>query len=165
MTTRFAEIKTSDNTVLRVIEEGDVINGVNVVTNPGDTSVEIYLKNSVPQDPYILANNGGVYPDVFWKQSMVPGQSPTWRTKPADISDVWQDSNNRFISVKGLDTPSSYILNETTGLYDSPVAIPTAATPIGATASWNESNLRWEITLSDNSQKYWDPNTSTYIDI
>ena len=35
MASRFAEIKTSDNTVLRVIEEADVINGINVITDPG----------------------------------------------------------------------------------------------------------------------------------
>ncbi len=165
MTSRFAEIKTSDNTVLRVIEEADVINGINVITDPGNTSVETYLKNTVPQDPYILSNNGGVYPDTFWKQSMTPDQSPRWRTKPADITDIWQESNNRFVSVKSSDTPNSYVFNEITGLYDPPVANPTAATPTGATASWNEANLRWEITLSDSSQKYWDPTTSTYIDI
>ena len=165
MTTRFAEIKTSDNTVLRVIEEGDVINGINVITDPGNTSVETYLKNTVPQDPYILANNGGVYPDTFWKQSMTPDQSPRWRTKPADISDIWQEDNQRFISQKSEYTPSSYTLNEMTGLYDPPVAEPTATTPIGAIVSWNELDLRWQLTLSDGNEQYWDPNTSIYIDI
>ena len=120
MTTRFAEIKTSDNTVLRVIGEADVINGVNVID---------------------------------------------WRTKPANISDIWQEDNQRFISQKTSGTPNSYTLNETTGLYDPPVAEPTAATPVDATASWNESNLRWELTLTDSTEQYWDPNTSTYIDI
>jgi len=165
MASRFAEIKVSDNTVLRVIECDDVVNGVNVVDNPGDTSVETFLKNTVAQDPYVLANHGGVYPNTFWKQSMTIDQSPRWRTKPANISDIWQEDNQRFVSQKDDTSPASYVFNETTGLYEPPVNIPSVNPPEGSTASWDESNLRWIITLSDSSQKYWDPNTSTYIDI
>ena len=164
MSSRFAEIKVSDNTVTRVIIMGDIINGVDVINNPGDTSVEIYLKNNVPQDSYVLSNNGGIYPDCYWKQSMNTDQVPAWRTKAANISDIWQENNQRFISQKDDDTPNSYVLNETSGLYEPPVAVPTAEKPDGAIASWNESLIRWEITLTDGTVKYWDPNTSIYID-
>tara|TARA_B100001939_G_scaffold320037_1_gene308613 strand:+ start:163 stop:657 length:495 start_codon:yes stop_codon:yes gene_type:complete len=164
MASRFAEIKVSDNVVLRAIEEDDVINGVNVIENPGDASVETYLANIVAQDPVILADNGGVYPDTFWKQSMTIGQSPTYRTKPADIGDLWDAANDRFVGQKG-DAPASYVLNDTTGVWEPPVALPTAPTPEGATAEWNEANIRWQITLADGTQQYWDPNTSSFVDI
>jgi hypothetical protein len=164
MASRFAEIRTSDNEVLRVIEEDNTINGVDVINDPGNTSVETFLANNVPQDPKILADNGGVYPATYWKQSMTIGQDPRWRVKPADIGDIFESDNNRFVAQKG-DDPASYVLNATTGVWEPPVALPSAPTPEGATASWNETDTRWEITLTDNSRKYWDPDTSAYVDI
>ena len=120
MTTRFAEIKTSNNEVIRVIEEEDVINGVDVKSNPGDTSVETYLSTIVAQDPFILSQNGGVYPDTFWKQSRAYDDVGNWRRKIANISDIWDPVGETFTSQRN-GAPASYVLNTTTGIYEPPV--------------------------------------------
>tara|TARA_E500000318_G_scaffold111259_1_gene129120 strand:+ start:141 stop:638 length:498 start_codon:yes stop_codon:yes gene_type:complete len=165
MTTRFAEIKTSNNEVIRVIEEEDVINGVDVKSNPGDTSVETYLSTIVAQDSFILSQNGGVYPDTFWKQSRAYDDVGNWRRKIANISDIWDPVGETFTSQRN-GAPASYVLNTTTGIYEPPVAYQIVDTG-GLLVSWEEDNLRFVLreTADGPAVKYWDPSSSTYIDI
>ena len=169
MTTRFAEINTNTNEVIRVIEQEDIINGVDVKNNKGDTSAEQYLSTIVSPDSYYLASNGGVYPNVFWKQSMNLGETGNWRRKVANISDIWNPENETFTSQKG-GSPSSFVLNSDTGLYEPPTAFPapTAADNVdGLIAGWDESNQRFvlKVTFDGEAVKYWDGENSMYIDI
>ena len=63
----FAEIKSSNNTVLRVV----VINDSDVSDNGGEytTESENWVSNFIPNDPFILEDNGGNYPTTYWKQT------------------------------------------------------------------------------------------------
>ena len=169
MTTRFAEIHADTNEVIRVIEQEEVINGVDAQTNKGDASVEQYLSTIVSPDSYYLASNGGVYPNVFWKQSMNLGETGNWRRKIADISDIWNPENETFTSQKG-DSPSSFVLNTDTGLYEPPVTYtkPTDSDNVdGLVTSWDEGNQRFVLrnTIEGDAVKYWDGENSVYIDI
>ena len=63
----FAEIKSNDNTVLRVV----VINNSDVDANGGDlsASAETWVANNTSEDPLIKEELGGTYPDTYWKQT------------------------------------------------------------------------------------------------
>lgn len=63
----FAEIKSSNNKVLRVV----VINNDDVANNGGEysTEAETWVANFIPNDPFILEDNGGNYPETYWKQT------------------------------------------------------------------------------------------------
>jgi len=64
------------------------------------------------------------------------------RKNHAGIGYTYDEDRDAFISKKPF---NSWILNETTCLWEAPVAIPTTELEDNKYYSWNESILNWEI--------------------
>ena len=66
----FAEIRSDNDTVLRVVKVSDD----DVAANGGDlsTEAETWVNSFIAQDPIIL-NKLGSYPETYWKQTFKDG--------------------------------------------------------------------------------------------
>lgn len=83
---------------------------------------------------------------------------------------TYDEDRNAFIPPKPF---SSWILDEDTCIWKAPIDLPsenyrtsgdlTKPYPI----NWNEENQRWHAAENDTADedKYWDPNTSAWVDI
>ena len=82
----------------------------------------------------------------FWKQTSYnthggvhsSGGTPL-RKNHAGIGDTYDEDRDAFIAPKPY---ASWILNETTCLWEAPVAYPDD----GERYTWNENNERWDLT-------------------
>lgn len=95
-------------------------------------------------------------------------QSKALRKNFAGIGANYDESRDAFIS----DQPyPSWTLNETSCIYEPPVAIPTIWTyatderedEIFKFTDWDEPNLRWIAIKQDDTNIYWDPNTTSWV--
>lgn len=95
-------------------------------------------------------------------------QSKALRKNFAGIGANYDESRDAFIS----DQPyPSWTLNETSCIYEPPVAIPTIWTyatddrddEIFKSTDWDEPNLRWIAVKQDNTKVYWDSDTTNWI--
>ena len=84
---------------------------------------------------------GGIH---YQPNSNIPSdnQSKALRKNYAGKGYSYDRQRDAFIPPKPF---SSWILNETTCFWESPVAKPTAELDISQVYSWNESILNWEI--------------------
>ena len=91
----FAEIKSSDNTVLRVV----VVNDLDVANNGGEYTVESenWVANNIPQSSVIKDQNGGTYPETYWKQTSYNNNA---RAVFAGIGMTYDAENDYFIPKK-----------------------------------------------------------------
>ena len=74
-----------------------------------------------------------------WKQT---SYNNNFRKNFAGIGYQYDQTRDAFISPKPF---NSWILNETTCLWEAPVAMPTAQLEENQYYSWNESITNWEI--------------------
>ena len=95
-------------------------------------------------------------------------QSKALRKNFAGIGANYDESRDAFIS----DQPyPSWTLNETSCIYEPPVAIPTIWTyatddrddEIFKSTDWDEPNLRCIAVKQDNTKVYWDSDTTNWI--
>ena len=84
---------------------------------------------------------GGIH---YQPNSNIPSedQSKSLRKNYAGIGYTYDQARDAFIPPKTL---NSWILNETTCLWEAPVAKPTAELESNQYYSWNESIVNWEI--------------------
>lgn len=95
-------------------------------------------------------------------------QSKALRKNYAGKGMNYDESRDAFIS----DQPyPSWILNETSCIYEPPVAIPTIWTyaaderdnEIFKSTDWDEPNLRWIAVKQDDTNVYWNPDTTSWV--
>jgi hypothetical protein len=151
----FAEIKSSDNVVLRVV----VVNNSDVEANGGDYSAtaETWVANNIAQDPVILSQ--GDYPDTYWKQTSYNNNA---RYNYAEIDGTWDNTNQAFIAQKPFESwtlDSSY-------RWVAPVADPSTQEIDGITIlmSWDETNSQWLAYKSDGTggEYVWNVDNSAW---
>ena len=138
----FAEIRSDNNTVLRVV----VINDSDIENNGGEytTESENWVANFIPNDPFILEDNEGTYPETYWKQTsfnnnrrlIFAGANFTYH---ADVDEfrppqpfnswTWDSTNKSWM-------PPNFCSDTTEGA-----------------TFWDEENLRWR---NAEGTKYWD---------
>ena len=95
-------------------------------------------------------------------------QSKALRKNYAGKGMNYDESRDAFIS----DQPyPSWTLNETSCIYEPPVAIPTIWTyatderdnEIFKSTDWDEPNLRWIAVKQDDTNVYWNPDTTSWV--
>lgn len=175
----FAEVRSDNNIVLRVI----VANDEDIKNNGGEYSAqsEQWAKDNYPNDPLILEELGGIYPQTYWKQTSYNtragvhqlGGTPK-RKNYAGEGMFYDSQKDAFYWPKKV---ASFVYNEQKGEFEAPVAKPNIYQinnkPV--IAEWDEENLRWKgITLNivngqDNAAPYdsyyWNTNTSSWTQI
>jgi hypothetical protein len=84
---------------------------------------------------------GGVY---YQPNSFIPSedQSKALRKNYAGVGYSYDKQKDAFIPPKPF---NSWVLNETTCLWNAPVAMPTTELENNQYYFWNESNINWEI--------------------
>ena len=108
-------------------------------------------------------------------------QSKAFRKNFAGMGMHYDEAKDAFIWNKPASTPS-FILNETGGFWEPPVAYPSVSTikvgedDIHVNCLWIEDSLRWEgktisddksvepLISSENTTHHWNPDTSTWIE-
>ena len=153
----FAEIRTDNNEVLRVI----VVNDNDVVNNGGNlsTEAETWVANNHPQDPFILEELG-TYPDTYWKQT---SKTQEFRVNFASVKGTYDSANDRFLGIK---PHASWTPNEN-GEWKAPVDKPNTKTFDVNTEifiyKWKESTQEW---IGAKSPRYfiWDSNSLTWVE-
>lgn len=128
----FAEIKTDDNKVLRVV----VINNSDVDANGGDLSAaaETWVANNTSPDPVIKEELGGVYPDTYWKQT---SYNNTFRQVYAGAGHTYDSSIDKFIPEKIYD---NWVWDEENWIWKPPVDVPTDE---NGPYEWDQENSQW----------------------
>tara|TARA_R110000803_G_scaffold145004_1_gene210822 strand:- start:2952 stop:3410 length:459 start_codon:yes stop_codon:yes gene_type:complete len=110
---------------------------------------------------------GGVHYDSITGQPSAD-QSKALRKNFAGMGVNYDESKDAFIS----DQPyPSWTLDEFSCVYEPPVSPPTVLTyatderdnEIFKSMDWDESNLRWIAVKYDDTNVYWDPNTTSWI--
>jgi hypothetical protein len=95
-------------------------------------------------------------------------QSKALRKNYAGKGMNYDESRDAFI----LDQPyPSWTLNETSCIYEPPVAVPTIWTyatddrdnEIFKSTDWDEPNLRWIAVKQDDTNVYWNPDTTSWV--
>ena len=76
---------------------------------------------------------------AIWKQT---SYNKNFRKNYAGIGYTYDEDRDAFIPKKPY---NSWILNETTCLWESPVTKPTAELEANQYYSWNESIVNWEV--------------------
>ena len=155
----FAQID-ENNIVLQIVKVDDS----EVPGGNGDVAGETYCNNLF----------GGT-----WKQCSYNtvanvhslGETP-FRKNMADKGGTWDQSRDAFY---GPQPYSSWALNETTCVWEAPVAAPSTQDAGGDVFvygnTWNESDQRWEAVQYDNSDTptsnkyYWNPSDSSWVAI
>jgi hypothetical protein len=155
----YAEIRSSDNVVLRVV----VVNDSDVTANGGAYSAgaEAWVASNIVNDPIILEDNGGSYPETYWKETSVTAEA---RYNYAGPGSTWDEANQAFISPQ----PFPSFTLDSNFVWTPPVAEPTTEQidGINIMLSWDEANQKWFGYKSDASgNKYeWNPGTSNWDD-
>ena len=98
----------------------------------------------------------------------LPDQSKALRKNFAGIGENYDESRDAFIS----DQPyPSWILNEFSCTYEAPVAVPTIWTyatderedEVFKFTDWDEPNLRWIAIKQDDTNVYWNLDTTNWV--
>ena len=93
-------------------------------------------------------------------------QSKAFRKNYAGIGYTWDEDRNAFYSPKPY---ASWVLNETTCLWNAPVTYPSVETygdPAKSyTITWDETNTRWVATDEENpvGNFRWDASASAWV--
>lgn len=83
-------------------------------------------------------------------------QSKALRKNYPSIGDTYDSTRDAFYQPQPY---SSWVLNETTCIWESPVDYPT--TEIGKPIEWDETNTRW----INNQDQYWDATNLVWVNI
>ena len=136
------------------------------------TRVVVVGNDCVPSDMHV---DGETWCQNFfkggtWKQT---SYNNNFRGLYAGLGYRWNPDINRFVPPQPY---ASHTYNSSTHEWNAPVAYPAAyqfTNDAGEThyycAVWSEENLRWEAhpEMSEGNivNRYWDPSSSTWIDI
>ena len=154
----FAEIRSEDNRVLRVV----VINNDDVANNGGDYSSEseTWVANNIPND---LTLELDPYPETYWKQTsyntrdgnyhtqdengffvLSDDQTKAKRFRYAIQSGTYDSAEDIFIDPKPF---PSWTFNNTTKAWDPPTPMPNEVDDNGLIIiyDWNEETQTWEV--------------------
>ena len=155
----FAEIKQSDNIVIRVI----VVSDNDLANNGGEysTESETWVKNNIPNDPILLAEFSGSYPATYWKQCSY--NNNTRNQYPGKNAHYYDSAKDKFICVKPYD---SWSLNSDDD-WQAPTAMPVQSNllnndPPLSGPLWEESNARWSARSENNNYYVWNATNSTW---
>ena len=172
----FAEIRSDNKKVIRVLVVGDD----QCQSHGGQDSAECeqWVKDFHPIDQTVLQENGGVYPETFWKRTSFNtkgnqhenGGIP-FRKNYAGVGYTYDSDKDAFISPKprsndGSVEFSSWVLNEDTCLWDPPVNYPSIKTygdGIYYDMVWDETNTKWLGYDADNNEFEWNPANSSWF--
>ena len=154
----FAEIRSDDNKVLRVV----VINNEYVANNGGEYSSEseTWVANNIPND---LTLELDPYPETYWKQTsyntrdgnyhtqdengffvLSDDQTKAKRFRYAIQSGTYDSAEDIFIDPKPF---PSWTFNNTTKAWDPPTPMPNEVDDNGLIIlyDWNEETQTWEV--------------------
>ena len=120
------------------IDENNIVQQVIVVSNSDCGNLEFPDSESIGQD---FLKSIGL--NVTWKQTSYSG---SFRKNYAGIGYSYDESRDAFISIKPY---NSWILNETTCQWESPIPIPNQESMF----IWDEENLRWNEINTTNEQE------------
>ena len=152
----FAEIRSDNNTVLRVI----VIGEDQAANHGGENSTELeqWVKDNHPNDP-IIEQELGTYPETYWKRTSYNtsrnqhknGGTP-FRGNYAGIGYDWDSVNQIFWPPKPYD---SWVKLISEARWQSPIGDAPALTDEQTSQNtanthrwvynWNESGQSWDI--------------------
>lgn len=178
----FAEIRSSDNKVMRVT----VVKNSDVIANGGEwtTESEAWVAANTPQSPEVKQLNNGTYPETFWKQCSYNTQRGVHTDGNGNPSDdqtkairfnypgygsYWNESPEGFTTVKYF---PSWVLDNSNLVWKAPVDLPTdeqrKADPADAETSyeiayWDEDNQYWVASSTDGNMYFWNGTTWTQI--
>ena len=130
----FAEIRTDNNEVLRVV----VINNSDVDANGGDlsTEAETWVANNIPQDPLILEELG-TYPETYWKQT---SYNNNFRKIYTGAGHIYDSSDDTFKPSQPYD---NWVWDETNWNWKPPVDVPLDE---NGPYRWDQENTQWVST-------------------
>ena len=154
----FAEIRSDDNKVLRVV----VINNEDVANNGGEYSSEseTWVANNIPND---LTLELDPYPETYWRQPsyntrdgnyhtqdengffvLSDDQTKAKRFRYAIQSGTYDSAEDIFIDPKPF---PSWTFNNTTKAWDPPTPMPNEVDDNGLIIlyDWNEETQTWEV--------------------
>ena len=154
----FAEIRSDDNKVLRVV----VINNEDVANNGGEYSSEseTWVANNIPND---LTLELDPYPETYWKQTsyntrdgnyhtqdengffvLSDDQTKAKRFRYAIQSGTYDSAEDIFIDPKPF---PSWTFNNPTKAWDPPTPMPNEVDDNGLIIlyDWNEETQTWEV--------------------
>lgn len=166
----FAEIRSDNNKVLRVIVIGDQ----QAIDHGGEDSTELeqWVKDNHANDP-IIEQQLGTYPETYWKRTSyntyqnqhLNGGTP-FRGNYAGVGFTYDPTNDIFYGDKPFD---SWTFNSSIANWEAPVAFPSVTT-YGDGAEyqirWDEDNSRWlgiAYTGTDSNKFAWDPDLSSWV--
>ena len=154
----FAEIRSEDNRVLRVV----VISNDDVANNGGDYSseAETWVANNTPNDETLGLDP---YPETYWKRTsyntrdgnyhtqdengffvLSDDQTKAKRFRYAIQSGTYDSAEDIFIDPKPF---PSWTFNNTTKAWDPPTPMPNEVDDNGLIIlyDWNEETQTWEV--------------------
>jgi|DEB0MinimDraft_10_1074344.scaffolds.fasta_scaffold02838_3 hypothetical protein len=146
----FAEIKSSDNKILRVV----VVSNTDVDNAGGDysTGAENWVTANIARDPSIQST----YPETYWKQTSYNRNA---RHNYAMVGGTWDQANQAFVEIKPFD---SWTLSSNF-LWEPPVVYPTTADIDGVEIQilWDEANQIWKCYKEQDPYPMysWNPDT------
>ena len=158
----FAEIRTDNNEVIRVIVVGD-----NDVANHGgnlSAEAESWVASFHPNDIKLMEDEGwSEYPDTYWKQT---SKTNSFRKQYAGKGMTYDSTKDKFI---GSQPFSSWVLDENDD-WQAPVATPKQFLGSDPTLDnvyieslWDEDNQRWIGLQQETSTDYiWNPSSSEW---
>jgi hypothetical protein len=132
----FAEIKSDDNEILRVV----VISNDDVDANGGENSVEAetWVANNMDPDELIKQRLGGTYPSTYWKQT---SYNDNFRGRFARVGGTYDSVNDVFVEIKPF---PSWILDDDKCQWKSPVDKPDHTGY--RSCVWYEEDQKWKAT-------------------
>jgi len=142
----FAEIRSSDNRVLRVV----VINNDDVANNGGEytTESETWVANNIPNDETLALDP---YPTTYWKQTSYHTRGGVhYEEDGSESSDQTKAKRHNYACQGGFYDPTgdyfygpkpydSWSWSTANKQWEPPVAMPTDR-PV----KWNETDEQWE---------------------
>jgi hypothetical protein len=158
----FAEIKTLDNIVIRVV----VVSNNDVTNNGGElsTAAENWVYNNIPKDPIILSQYSNIYPQTYWKQCSYNNK---FRKQYPGIGDVYDSLKNKFIKERPYPSWSLNVNDD----WQAPIALPTINSYTYNNINyeyvpvWDENNNRWICTNVLKENYYWNTTSLNWIKI
>ena len=156
------------------LDEDNIVIHLHVIGNDIPTSDGPLGDNDMHVDGETYCQNLFTTTHIY-KQTSPSG---SFRGRFARKGDTYDAANDRFVGPKNF---PSFILNETTLIYEAPVAPPMGSggdqsimqysstddngdpLTLFYDVKWDEDNVRWRG-IKDVGSSYWDPNTSTWIE-
>ena len=132
----FAEIKSDDNEILRVV----VMSNNDIDANGGElsTQAETWVANNMDPDEIIKERYGGTYPNTYWKQT---SYNNNFRGRFARVGGNYDSANDVFVEIKPF---PSWVLQDDKCQWKAPVDRPDYTGYVSCV--WYEEDQRWKAT-------------------